>query len=49
LVGDEAALAEGARVAREVKSGTGSETGDWLVEVKEGKRLVGEISFTVVD
>jgi len=49
LVDDEAALAEGARVAREVKSGSGSESSDWLVEVKDGIRLVAEIPFTSVD
>ena len=49
LADDAAALAEGARVAREVKSSYRPEEHDWQVQIKNGKRTVAEIPFKSVD
>jgi hypothetical protein len=49
LPDDAAAIAEGAKVARELKIDSGSETEGWSVEIKEGNRLVADIPFSSVD
>jgi len=49
LKDDKAALAEGAQIAREVKADCGDECADWVVEIKDGKRLVERIDFRNVE
>jgi hypothetical protein len=49
LEDDQAAIAEAAQVARELKSDHGPDVADWLIEVKDGKRVVARIPFRNVD
>jgi hypothetical protein len=49
LPNDKAAVAEGAKVAREVKSDRELDAQDWMVEIKDGQRTVENIPFNAVD
>ena len=49
LPNDDAAVAEGAKVARELKSDNELDARDWTIEIKDGKRVVANIPFTIVD
>jgi hypothetical protein len=49
LPDDNSALAEGAQLAREVKADYRPHGDEWSVEVKDGERVVAQISFNSVD
>ena len=49
LPNDDAAVAEGVKVARELKLDNELDTRDWSVEVKDGERVVANIPFDSVD
>ena len=49
LPDDVAAIAEGAKVARELKIDSYGETEGWSVQIKDGKRVVADIPFSSVD
>jgi hypothetical protein len=48
LPDDQAALAEGAEVARELVRDCGPHSQGWWIEIREGKRLVTKIDFYTV-
>ena len=49
LPDDAAALAEGAKIVREIKQDAGEDSRYWSLEVKEGVRQVARISFETVE
>jgi hypothetical protein len=49
LPNDQSALAEGAKVAREVKSSNNLDAAQWSVEIKDGTRVVDDIPLNAVD
>jgi hypothetical protein len=49
LPDDTSALAEAAQLAREVKADYRPDGDEWSVEVKDGERVVAQISFNSVD
>ena len=49
LPDDVAAIAEGARLARELKIDSEGETEGWSLQIKDGKRVVADIPFSSVD
>ena len=49
LPDDAAALAEGAKIVRELKRDAGEASRNWALEVREEERRVAWISFETVD